>query len=103
MAHRALMLPNNGRTFLGLIPFHTISTALRCSIITEPPPGFTRVRPSGLPFALGQSRVGLSLELHPSLHTSPLPATHGRIRDNFGQKVGLAALNMQPHIAAKSL
>ena len=56
-------------------PIHRISR-LRCSIMTKPHQGFTRVRPSSLLLARARPTAGHALRHHPSLHTPPLPATH---------------------------
>ena len=64
-----------------LDPIHRISR-LRCSKMTKPHQGFTHVRPSSLLLTRAQPTAGLALGHHPSLHTPPLPATHGGIGDD---------------------
>lgn len=61
-------------------PIHRISR-LRCSIMTKPHQGFTHVRPSSLLLTRARPTAGRTLGHQPSLHTPPLPATHGGLGD----------------------
>ena len=64
-----------------LDPIHRISR-LRCAIMTKPHQGFTHVRPSSLLLTRARLTASHALGHHPSLHTPPLPATHGGIGDD---------------------
>ena len=61
-------------------PIHRISR-LRCSLMTKPHQGFTHVRPFSLLLTRARPAAGRTLGRQPSLHTPPLPATHGGLGD----------------------